>query len=448
MGLTSLPTELLLEILSQVRRRDLKKLCEVSKSFYNFTVPILYKSVGLEVEDEYSMEEVNMELLLRPRRQPQDVLHFTEDFFIAASFHSLIEQRCWNYWGSKPLERTTNNSDDDGDYIENMAKKLIYVLERFKDGQLRSFSWELGVCIPARLLGDSGYLTIRQNRVEAIRLITDSSCGHEFHDPPALKSFQALKNLSWVGLCMQDEFEALRDTLIQRSDQLQELELDLIDWYGAVNNAWDDEVSENFFGEHVLGISYDDTRCILPSLRVLSLSEIAFHPFEKEIACAFGSSRLRSLKLRFCYGWEGFLAHMKDLNSQIGIKSLEVQYSSKYECDAYEYPTYDGEHPLLAFIRAFDGLEELFISTGTPSNTLDIWKAALSHKSTLKRLVHHQREFNADVEFADFLGDGNSKNFSLDSGDPRMLMQDPLRYPLASFNLECFGICCEPKYLV
>lgn len=241
----------------------------------------------------------------------------------------------------------------------------------------------------------------------------------------------------------QSHFEALQETFQWRAHQLQELELDLIEWDAVERDSWayyNDP--DNFFAQYVLGLSRGDQICMFPSLRVLSLSALSFQPFEEEMAYAFGFSRLHSLKLRLCQGWEGFLAHAERVNPQICLKSLEVQSTLDYDDELGE-----GEQ-LLTFLRVFHGLEELFVSTSSPSSALDIWRAALNHKATLRRFVHHQRVNNMNNESVNFEEEYDLSDLSFYPEDLTPLTQDPSQNPLASFDPECFGVCCTPRYLV
>jgi hypothetical protein len=49
---------------------------------------------------------------------------------------------------------------------------------------------------------------------------------------------------------------------------------------------------------------------------------------------------------------------------------------------------------LSAFLRALQGLRDLFIALLGPAPTLDLWRTIARHKSTLTRFVCHQRTVN------------------------------------------------------
>jgi hypothetical protein len=221
-----------------------------------------------------------------------------------------------------------------------------------------------------------------------------------------------------------------------------ELELDLIDW-SLVSAALDiDEDEENFFAWNILKLPPGDMKRMFPALQVLSLSAVSFTSAAKEIANAFDFSSLRSLKLRFCPGWEDFLQQVSHSNQPIRLKSLEVQSSISDETD-------HAPDTISGFLGIFEGLEELFIYTHGPSpETIDIWHSALRHKATLRRFSHHQRSINLDEDPPVFEKEYDLSDLSFVSWRIAELIKDPLRNPFSDLDLECIGLCCIPKLLV
>ncbi|KMU92142.1 hypothetical protein CIHG_09952 [Coccidioides immitis H538.4] len=457
MLLTLLPVELLIEILSQVSRSDLKRLCEVSKLFNKLATPILYRSVVIKAESEVSLEEsLDTKLLNITCRHSENVLHFTRDFQITSSFHDLTHKRCSRNWDFNNYYSGEFQNEDGDILMGKLEQTIIRFLEKLEDGQLCNFryiittfeawspadlhkSWELGTCIPEQLLSSyNGQLQAKQNKIKSIQLVMDGSCyTHDFVGTPDLTSFQNLKCLSLIGL-NQFYFESLWGTFNGISDQLQELELDFMDWQAI---DYDPDSPENYFAEEALGMSRKDKICIFPSLRVLLLSRVPFQPFQRAMAYVFGFTHLQSLRLQLCPGWEGFLAHVQHLNSQIHLKTLEVQHTMNCKDSMGE-----GKQ-LLTFLHAFDSLEELFVSTSGPSYAVDLWHAALKHGATLKRFIHHQRTVNIDNKLAYFEEECNLPNLSFGPEGINWLSQDPSQNLLVSLNLECLGMCCIPSYL-
>jgi hypothetical protein len=215
--------------------------------------------------------------------------------------------------------------------------------------------------------------------------------------------------------------------------QLVQLELDLLDWRKVCyenpgitedNSLWD-----------ILDLPYE--KLPFRALQQLSLSAVSFNSAEREIASAFDFRSLRSLKLRFCPGWEGFLCHIRSLQQPIFLQTLDIQSNVEYDNADNAAST------ISAFLEAIEGLQHLFISTSSPSETLPIWRSMLRHRSTLRRFVHHQRSIDFRNEEPCDLPD-----LSLIVPDDLAPLEDPLQHPFNNLDLECVGLCCRPQYLV
>jgi hypothetical protein len=293
-------------------------------------------------------------------------------------------------------------------------------------------------------LGPFGHLALKQNNIESIRLITDGACSWNLDDqcPIALSAFKHLKILSWRGLRSENDLEALIGALRQNSNQLIELELDLIRC-GLANTSFGTEEDDpnNFFARDILELPPGGTKQVFSALQILSLSAVSFSSAEENIASAFDFSSLRSLKLRFCPGWENLLYHAAHSNQRIRLESLEIQSS-------LEDVVQDAGDVVADFLQAFVGLRELFISTGSPEPTLDLWRSLLFHKSTLRRFVHHQRCLNIDYEAGNFEGEYDLPDLSFAPEDLAKLDEDQSQNPFGDLDLECIGLCCFPKFLV
>ncbi|KAL2817947.1 hypothetical protein BDW59DRAFT_129607 [Aspergillus cavernicola] len=153
------------------------------------------------------------------------------------------------------------------------------------------------------------------------------------------------------------------------------------------------------------------------------------------MASAFNFNSLRSLKLRFCPGWEMFLKQVASLSQPIQLKSLEIQSNTQYNDEDDEAAT------ISEFLDTIEGLEDLYICTSSPSDALVIWRTMVRHKSTLKKFVHHQRSVSFETEYPNDLPDLSFVPDNLP------LLNDRSQNPFSSLDLECLGMCCRPKYL-
>lgn len=253
----------------------------------------------------------------------------------------------------------------------------------------------MGTCIPHQILGPLGHLPLKQKNIESIRLTTDGACEWNLYGNCLidLSEFKKLKSLSWNGLRSENDFSTLHGALQQFSNQLVELELDLIDWNTVNYFLMDQDVSVDFFARRILALPPGGRKGMFSALQVLSLSAVSLTSFPEEIAEAFDFSSLRSLKLRLCPGWDDFLQHVREFCQPITLKSLEIQVATEMEDNFRDTIT--------EFLESFEGLEKLFISTNSEKDPVDLWYALLQHKSTLRRFVHHVRGGdNEDLGFA------------------------------------------------
>jgi hypothetical protein len=236
----------------------------------------------------------------------------------------------------------------------------------------------------------------------------------------SLVSFKHLTELSWSGFLSGEDIDALSDVLSQVSSQLVKLVLDCRFYHGQC--------------------PLQSNMSVFPAVRVLSLSNMRFQGLERHMASAFDFALLTSLTLRDCRGWESFLQHGSRLNKPTKLKTLDIRFARGYGLNEL---TADGTIP--QFVESFHGLEQLAICTGSPSETLDIWRAAFHHRSTLKAFAHQERFIDTiDQERAEC----DSPNLSLADQDIAKLTGTPSRHPLSELDLEFLGLCCTPELLV
>lgn len=294
-------------------------------------------------------------------------------------------------------------------------------------------SWRLGICVPEVLLGHGGYLLSKQPQLEEITLLTNNECQSVEYD---LSGFAKLKALSWTGL-RDDDVDVLRKCFERTSQQLKTIELDYWTSRNVGQITRPEYITENnHFAEEVLQVSEGDEKLIFPVIETLSLSGLSFEYAEKELALAFNFKSLQSLKLRFCSGWEGLLGEVVSLGEPIPLKSFTIQSNVEYDDGDCEDQT------ISAFLNVVEGLEDLYIATSSPSNSLRIWCAMVRHKFTLRSFVHHQRSISDDTELPYDLPDLSF----LPEGCPRL--EDRTQNPLSNLQLKCVGLSCVPEFLV
>ncbi|OAL51397.1 hypothetical protein IQ07DRAFT_631268 [Pyrenochaeta sp. DS3sAY3a] len=444
--LLDLPVELLEAIARQVAgRSDLKHLCEASSRLYQIAVPFLYESITLNAQDEESLDDIDVSSLMRTRYTPRNLLRYVKNIEIASPFHYRTRSRCIHHY-----PRYDSDSDDskpaeeEFDSMSRQTAILMPLLEGCRENQIESFTWDLGSCIPQEILGQSGYLQLKQKRIRSLRLVTEGVCAYNLNiqSPINLSTFTDLEEISWKGLRLENEVESLGDVLSQVSDQLVTLELDFFDWSRLILELQMDSNEEAAsFVWQILSPPPKSTNHIFPVLQVLSLSHISLKTTAIDMPHTFDLSLLRSLRLRFCHGWEDFLENSSRLSKPTRLRVFKIQSNSSLEINP--------EDSLSRFLRSFHGLVELAICTGSPARTLDIWRAVVHHNSTLRAFVHHQRgnHMDDDSPFAEEECDKLDLSLSTyDEQSPGWAI-DPSQNPLSELRVDFLGLCCEPKLL-
>lgn len=280
---------------------------------------------------------------------------------------------------------------------------------------------------------------MEQQNIESIRLVTDDTCAlysdGSGQGQLALVSFAHLKRLSWTGLSGLAHFKSLTEVLVKRSHQLEELEIDLTWHHRHSSSEMGDgltlDIKHGVFGSQKIGP--------FPVLKKLALVRAPFSTAERNtlyraLKCSPLQS-LQSLQLRYCLSWDKLL-HMfnKRAEPPLNLKSLEVQWAS---LSARPERT----QQLLTFLQSFQGLEELFIHVTTKkgADSLEVWGAALHHRASLRRFVHHQQVIDFEQRQRD---------------RPDLTFVDPVDVEhgsadlLGKLDLVSLGLCCIPSFMV
>jgi hypothetical protein len=218
-------------------------------------------------------------------------------------------------------------------------------------------------------------------------------CLHrEWDHPLCLAEFKSLRRFSWTGGLSRENFDCLRDALHANSEHLEELALDLLDWwdaqwnwcdFDAVDQAWISH--NNFFAPHVLAIAPGKQRILFPRLKKLSLSAVSFNHVSLEMATSFDFSTLRSLTLRHCVDTDSFLRSILASTRTVRLTELELVVGGT---DLKPEP--QGRLLLTKFLESFVGLRQLYIlikDGDRPDVASDYWSGIFHHHATLRRLV-------------------------------------------------------------
>ncbi|KAI5455662.1 hypothetical protein BGZ63DRAFT_475943 [Mariannaea sp. PMI_226] len=367
-----------------------------------------------------------------------------------------------------------NNSDDNdlndimSEYDWGNHRRNFYhlsfasgiIINGLYHNQLRSFSWDLGTCIPEIVLGPSGIITSRQKLLEDISLTTVPDCSTEDNiaingDPHpccqasiiVLDNFQNLKSIRWRGPRSKD-IDTLSNAIKNNRINLTKLELDfldgVVDWIELPEQSDECPLFMQF-----LGMPPNPSSSAFPHLQELSLSCAAIGP---ALASALDMHSLVLLKLDRCDGWARFLERMTESKVIPKLKSLEISSSSND-------PPGQGEQAIANFIGSFGGLEKLHLdifpslwpTSWVPTRTF--WNGVIRHRSTLRSCIFDQLwvdKTEARTSLAPFV---QQRTISAQRQNTALqqfldcIEQKPQSNVLNLLNPECLGLINEPTCL-
>ena len=302
---------------------------------------------------------------------------------------------------------------------------------------LTVFSWKLGVCIPATILGPSGYLNRRQRDVQDLSLFTDFTCTNEtdVELSMAISHFTLLRSFSWGGLRSEEDFQALAVCLENNQNSLESLVIDASDWidsdckWSSNFQDWNGDGSENYLAIEILSLEHGDRKVLFPALRKLSLLGIPLEGMLQETASALNFNILTHLRLWNCLRFYEPLITTSSFDQASNLECLELTV----EEDQCIFKLEDLETTL----EKIQGLQELYLLLPADAVWNVGWLQSVStHTSTLRHLVLHER------------GPSETEDTDTMFYDSNIEWSPKLDNILRGANLECFGVSLEPDNLV
>ncbi|RTE84721.1 hypothetical protein BHE90_000716 [Fusarium euwallaceae] len=343
------------------------------------------------------------------------------------------------------------DEDEGEERFENLEYKGVSIIKLFMPRNLKSFSWEMGTCVPEEIFAEKGILGRMHPTIQSLRLITDPECPRGACEPMPLPNFRQLKSLSWKGPNATYLLE-LGHLIIKNSQHLQEVEIDLLDWERVeeINGYYDDSDSDGWgtdsddywmdssrngdkkagFFAHIWSQHLKTTtpRPIFNALTKLSLSHVRVGP---GLIDEMNMGLLRSLTLRSCPRWTSFLEYAPKLNVALNLKELEIE-------DHGDWPDPPSLSTLWGFLDSFLGLEKLYLSFQELIGILPPCGHISRHRDTLQRLAQYDGVVNNTLiwesegseEESDGGGNGEAPTQNLPANLP---------------HLECLGLGCGPE---
>lgn len=158
------------------------------------------------------------------------------------------------------------------------------------------------------------------------------------------------------------------------------------------------------------------------------------------------------MKLQGCLYAPRFLAGLADSGRQIQLRSFELMLEVSDNDDT-------SEQNLVKFFQAFQSLQELYISITYGSDTYNgISGSIIGHRSSLERLVYHERKIipiDSDDDYGSYEDDDNYlhrlsyRDVGIEPDqDTTPFARNDFTMLLQNTSLECVGFCERPSALV
>ncbi|KJZ79368.1 hypothetical protein HIM_01519 [Hirsutella minnesotensis 3608] len=441
-NLTELPYDIIYPITELLHPKDVQALAMVNHYMRITMLRMLWKSVVVRPTLPDIIESIPDEYPSISTARLARHLHFR------ASVAKLRNPRCIH--AEQPYQTTGLRMcpipaiDNYWPGMERLIAHANSLIARVRRGQLRSFSWDLGVCLPRSVLRQ---LCSTQPQIESLSITTDSRCMVKVRGEMLRPvSFRGLKRFRWVG---PTDIDILSDFIRKNWDNLEVLELDWTtdDLYrngyttgSGINLArfiWE---RPHFFAQPLpnMPVRWPAERLrSLHELRHLSLSRV---PLSLELfkQCV-DIRKLQSLTLRDCPGWGEVLAAALSVGSPSALTTLEIKgpvaswrsSNNLLEC-----------WPWLNFVNALRKLKNLYLGLELEHDETipsDFWPRWENHKDTIVNQVLHFRERN-------WSGVGGSEALDVQClGYWRIHeLSSPFTYPS---NIRGLGISCDPRLL-
>ena len=270
--------------------------------------------------------------------------------------------------------------------------EFTYVLTKFflRSCPANRCRWNMGICVPPRVIGDRGRLKQRQSKIRNLHLLTNGSCSwDDFSDDSYLSEFMELREFSWRGLQKEDDLEAVVECLLANARWLEDLDLALClrsSRRGATRNN-----RHHFIMSDLLELQPPLQAPLFSSLQHLALSLMSFGSMSEVAILAFNFSQLQSLKLWNCPGMFDLISRLTFTDGAPRLSLLEL-VATELEDDVE-----DVIEVVERFLKTSSALEDLYLMFSVGGAEAEIYRIAEAinaHQDSLRKLVLHLRTIN------------------------------------------------------
>ncbi|EED14091.1 conserved hypothetical protein [Talaromyces stipitatus ATCC 10500] len=259
------------------------------------------------------------------------------------------------------------------------------ILQELQIDRLRHFGWHMGYCVPASVLGQSGYIPHFQPNLRSLSLKVDSACvGGSL---AGLASLKNLRHFSWRGIDSVRAFSLIRLVLKNNAEHLVSLELEVLRVEQTQENIQLHEhdliwlgllvPNHNHFPNSDMGVWLDkDVR--LKSLTYLSLRHVRLLTWQPQDTLTFDLSKLENLHLYKCPGTLDFFQTWTISDCGMSLRSLRAVINEPMAGRIH----FTLEHLLIVHGCQLEELYLTFIDMTDPIMSSNAWD-----KTSVKRMA-------------------------------------------------------------
>lgn len=237
------------------------------------------------------------------------------------------------------------------------------------------------------MLGESGFLSKHQKKLERLSLVTDYSCdwgGGTYYlgGLVDLTPFRNLRYLSWKSVRWITGVESLREYL-RVAVALEELTLDFSDsdvaGYWRYNHMKDQDGSLEIMLNYIPELDFGFLDANFPRLTTLTLRGAPVGRSETDSIP--GASGLRRLTLQNCTGVGQLLDSIIKSKQKINLTFFELMQDNWLDTS---FETESLSLHLVSFLIAFKGLARLHLLLCAGEQWESIFNGIIHHRSSLK----------------------------------------------------------------
>ncbi|EGD86025.1 hypothetical protein H112_06947 [Trichophyton rubrum D6] len=372
--LSKLPLELWALIMSQIRyQKDLRNLCLACKYLNNIALPVLYNHVTVKHPKFTTYLGLSGTLAAQIEQLPLQHLKHTKHLSFTQPELLLLPS------SPRSGSRDTITAEEFKKGIMKAISTLALAIPR--DG-LRSFSWDLGPCLPCEIFSSERGLFTNQRQIKSINLVTCVMHYETLDFPIDISHLRNLRSLTYTSPWYPADLKLIQ-RFLQLRHQLSTLELQIGPIAPEIAILGHDtfDVKDLLLGNQEVGESQP-----FFNLETLSL-RLSLNHMEADIVSALNLDCLRCVKLHNCNGTSNFLDALSNSTQSLKLGSFQLTFAPSRPDDHRSPEILSAA--LARFLMAFQTLEDLYLSIPRISLKAIECRTIQNHYPALRRLLLH-----------------------------------------------------------